>query len=61
MEVDPEKRADSYKKVQQKLIEQAYFIPVYLFPYTVATSNQVEDLAFDSQGYPLFNDVFLNK
>jgi peptide/nickel transport system substrate-binding protein len=58
LEIDPEKRADLYKNVQQKLIEQAYFIPIYLFPYTVATASQVEDLAFDSQGYPLFNDVF---
>lgn len=61
LEADSDKRADLYKNVQNKLIEQAYFIPIYLFPYTVATSNEVEDLSFDSQGYPLFNDVFINK
>ncbi|PKG22869.1 ABC transporter substrate-binding protein [Niallia nealsonii] len=59
LETDTAKRVDLYKKVQEKLIDQAYFIPIYVFPYTVAASNNVEGLAFDSQGYPLFNDVFL--
>jgi len=61
LETDTEKRVELYKQVQQKLIGQGYFIPIYVFPYTVATSNDVEGLAFDSQGYPLFNDVFINK
>ncbi|MED3961173.1 ABC transporter substrate-binding protein [Niallia taxi] len=61
LETDTEKRVELYKQVQQKLIGQGYFIPIYVFPYTVATSNDVEGLTFDSQGYPLFNDVFINK
>ncbi|MFP9130601.1 ABC transporter substrate-binding protein [Niallia sp. BSM11] len=61
LETDAAKRADLYKKVQQKLIGQGYFIPIYVFPYTVATSNEVKGLTFDSQGYPQFNDVFINK
>jgi peptide/nickel transport system substrate-binding protein len=61
LESDTEKRADLYKKVQQKLIGQGYFIPIYVFPYTVATSNDVNGLTFDSQGFPQFNGVFINK
>ena len=61
VEVDPEKRSDIYKRVQQKLIEQAVIIPVYDFPYTVAATKNVQGLKFDSIGYPLFFDVNLTK
>ncbi len=61
IETDLEKRSDIYKKVQQKLIQQAVIIPVYDFPYTVATTKKVNGLKFDSIGYPLFYDVNLTK
>lgn len=57
VESDPEKRAAIYKEVQKIIIDQAYIIPIYIFPYTVATSKKVDGIKFDTLGYPLFNDV----
>ncbi|MFP3126695.1 ABC transporter substrate-binding protein [Ectobacillus funiculus] len=57
VELDQEKRIAIYKKVQQKIIEEAWIIPIYVFPYTVAASKSVNGITFDSLGYPLFNDV----
>ncbi|MDP4104301.1 MAG: ABC transporter substrate-binding protein [Bacillota bacterium] len=57
VESDPAKRVEIYKKVQQKIIKDAWIIPIYVFPYTVAASKTVHGLTFDTLGYPLFNDV----
>lgn len=59
VELDQEKRIAIYKKVQQKIIDEAWIIPIYVFPYTVAASKTVNGITFDSLGYPLFNDVNL--
>ncbi|MGG3470351.1 ABC transporter substrate-binding protein [Neobacillus pocheonensis] len=61
VELDPAKREDIYKKVQQKIIKDAWIIPVYVFPYTVAASKEVKGITFDSLGYPLFNDANIEK
>jgi peptide/nickel transport system substrate-binding protein len=60
VELDPEKRIQIYKKVQQKIIDEAWIIPIYVFPYTVAASKSVNGIKFDALGYPLFNDVSIN-
>lgn len=60
-EQDAATRENLYKQIQNKLIEEVAIIPIYVFPYTVATSLQVQDLAFDSIGYPLFYDVNLTQ
>lgn len=57
VESDPAKRADIYEKVQQKIIDEAWIIPIYVFPYTVAAAKTVNGIKFDPLGYPLFNDV----
>ncbi len=57
---DEQKRADIYKQVQQLIHENAAIIPIYVFPYTVATVKNVEGIKFDLLGYPLFNDVKIN-
>ncbi|MDQ1003340.1 peptide/nickel transport system substrate-binding protein [Neobacillus niacini] len=57
VESDPAKRAEIYKKVQQKIIDEAWIIPIYVFPYTVAATKTVDGIKFDPLGYPLFNDV----
>lgn len=57
VELDQAKRTEIYKNVQQKIIEEAWIIPIYVFPYTVAASKTVNGIKFDSLGYPLFNDV----
>lgn len=61
VELDSAKRADIYKQVQQKIINDAVVIPVYVFPYTVATASDIQGLKFDSIGYPLFFDVNITK
>lgn len=60
VEFDQEKREQLYKNIQQKLIEEAVIIPVYVFPYTVASAINVEGITFDSVGYPLFYNVKLS-
>lgn len=57
VELDPAKRIEIYKKVQQKIIDEAWILPIYVFPYTVAASKTVKGIKFDALGYPLFNDV----
>lgn len=61
IEPDDKKRVELYKQVQQSIIDNAVIIPVYVFPYTVAASKTVKGLKFDSLGYPLFNDTFIQK
>ncbi|MEK3825105.1 MULTISPECIES: ABC transporter substrate-binding protein [Paenibacillus] len=57
VETDSAKRVDIYSQIQKYLIEQAVILPIYVFPYTVAASKNVEGIKFDTLGYPLFNDV----
>ncbi|WP_145335473.1 ABC transporter substrate-binding protein [Paenibacillus xylanexedens] len=57
VEKDSAKRVEIYSQIQKYLIEQAVILPIYVFPYTVAASKNVEGIKFDSLGYPLFNDV----
>ncbi|UUZ80154.1 ABC transporter substrate-binding protein [Paenibacillus sp. P26] len=61
VEQDPKKRVEIYKKVQHYIIDNAVILPIYVFPYTVAAAKSVSGLKFDSLGYPLFNDVNLQK
>ncbi|OCT11757.1 ABC transporter substrate-binding protein [Paenibacillus pectinilyticus] len=61
VEPDDKKRAELYKQVQKSIIDNAVIIPIYVFPYTVAASKTVKGLKFDSLGYPLFNDTFIQK
>lgn len=57
VETDSTKRVEIYSQIQKYLMEQAVILPIYVFPYTVAASKNVEGIQFDSLGYPLFNDV----
>ncbi|WP_434749595.1 ABC transporter substrate-binding protein [Paenibacillus amylolyticus] len=57
VETDSVKRVEIYSQIQKYLIEQAVILPIYVFPYTVAASKNVEGIKFDALGYPLFNDV----
>lgn len=60
-ELDVAKRADIYKKIQNHLFDQAYTIPVYVLPYTVAAKSSVHDLSFDTKGFPQFYDVWVEE
>ncbi|UNK19496.1 ABC transporter substrate-binding protein [Paenibacillus sp. N3/727] len=61
VEKDDIKREELYKKVQNYVIDNVIILPIYVFPYTVAASNSVQGLLFDTLGHPLFNDVSLQK
>ncbi len=61
VEKDDVRRAELYRNVQQYIRDNAVMVPIYVFPYTVATSKSVENLKFDPLGFPLFNDVRLTK
>ncbi|OAB47556.1 ABC transporter substrate-binding protein [Paenibacillus antarcticus] len=61
VESDQGKRIAIYKTIQKNIIDKALILPIYVFPYTVAASNAVKDVKFDTLGYPLFNDVNLLK
>jgi len=61
IESDDAKRAEIYKEIQRYIVEKAVILPIYVFPYTVAASKSVQGLVFDALGYPLFNDVSLQK
>ncbi len=60
VEKDTAKREQIYRNIQQRISDQAIIIPIYIFPYTVATSKSVQGLTFNYLGYPTFNDVKLN-
>lgn len=61
VEKDNAKREELYKNVQHYISDNAVIIPIYVFPYTVAADKSVQGLKFDKAGYPLFNDVNLQK
>ena len=61
VEMDLTKRAELYKEAQQILVDEVVSIPIYLLPYTIATSSDVQGIKFDSIGYPLFYDANITK
>jgi peptide/nickel transport system substrate-binding protein len=60
-EQDPAKRSEIYKKVQQFIVQNAATIPIYEFPYSLASSKKVTGIAFDYPGYPVFYDAWIQK
>jgi len=60
-ELNTEKRAELYKKAQEKIIEQVYSIPAYVLDYTVASSRKVHDISFDYPAWPVFYDTWIEQ
>jgi peptide/nickel transport system substrate-binding protein len=59
-EPDGESRAVLYDRVQRKLVDQAYAIPIYVLLYTIATIDSVHDLTIDTHGFPEFHGAWLS-
>ncbi|BBI35231.1 ABC transporter substrate-binding protein [Cohnella abietis] len=59
-EADPEKRIGIYKELQQYFVKNVVTIPMYVYPYTVASSKKVSGIAFDFPGYPVFYDAVIS-
>ncbi|WP_138756387.1 ABC transporter substrate-binding protein [Paenibacillus sinopodophylli] len=60
-ELDVENRKAIYSQIQHRIFDNVYSIPVYVFPYTVASTKALKDLSFDIHGFPLFYDAWLQK
>ena len=58
-EVDAEKRAAIYAKIQRVVLDRTYAIPTYVLKYNVATSQSVRDVAIDVNGFPVFYDTWI--
>jgi peptide/nickel transport system substrate-binding protein len=56
-EPDGPARADLYKKVQRKILDKTYAIPIYVLPYNVAVSKAVQGVSIDAHGFPEFYDA----
>lgn len=53
-------RADLYGQVQERVVEDAVTIPVYVPSSLVATQTYVQGLRRDPSGWPLFYDAWTN-
>jgi peptide/nickel transport system substrate-binding protein len=54
-----EDRVKAYAQAQRLIVEKTYSIPTYVLVYSVAAANQVQGLAIDVHGFPVFNDTWL--
>lgn len=55
---DPERRAELYRLIQERVNEQVSIIPIYIQSFLVASKDSVSGIAFDPVGYPTaFYDV----
>ncbi len=57
---DPAGRAEIYAEGQDRIVENVYGIPVYVYPYILGASAEVEGIGFDARAYPLFLDAWLS-
>jgi len=58
-EADVETRAELYRKVQAKLIEKTYAIPIYVLLYNIVTTTRVAGIGIDTHGFPQFHGAWL--
>ncbi|HYP97503.1 MAG TPA: ABC transporter substrate-binding protein [Polyangiaceae bacterium] len=54
-----DERVKVYGQAQRLILEKTYAIPTYVLVYSVAAANQVQGLAIDTHGFPVFNDAWL--
>jgi peptide/nickel transport system substrate-binding protein len=58
-EFDAAKRKQLYDNIEKKVAEEAFYIPIYILPYTIAATSNTKDLWLDQAGLPNFGDVWL--
>ena len=54
-----DERVKLYQQAQRLIVEKTYSIPAYVLVYSVAAANNVQGVAIDAHGFPVFNDVWL--
>ncbi|HEX7872342.1 MAG TPA: ABC transporter substrate-binding protein [Sphingobium sp.] len=47
-------RADYYRKVQHRIVDRAYAIPIYILPYNLVVASHVHGVVLDAHGFPDF-------
>jgi peptide/nickel transport system substrate-binding protein len=60
LEPDGTSRAEYYRKVQRKIIEKTYAIPIYVLLYNLAVAKRVQGVTIDAHGLPEFRDTWLD-
>jgi peptide/nickel transport system substrate-binding protein len=58
-ENEPEARAELYHKVQAKLIDKTYALPIYVLLYNIGTTDAVSGVTIDTHGFPQFHGAWL--
>jgi peptide/nickel transport system substrate-binding protein len=53
-EPDGPARAELYHKVQRKILDKTYAIPIYVLPYNLASARRVKGVSLDNHGFPEF-------
>jgi peptide/nickel transport system substrate-binding protein len=52
-------RAELYRRVERKIIEKTYGIPIYVLIYNLAVAAHVHGVQFDAHGFPEFREAWL--
>jgi peptide/nickel transport system substrate-binding protein len=58
-EADPDRRREIYARIQRRIVDQVYAIPVYVLPYTIGAVREAHGIAIDVHGFPLFADAWI--
>ncbi len=59
--LDPEKRLEVLKQVQQVVLEDAAMIPLYSDSFLIAARKELRGYKFDAAGAPMIYDVWLKR
>jgi peptide/nickel transport system substrate-binding protein len=57
--LDPAQRITLYARAQRLIVDKVYSIPTYVLNYSVAAANNVQGIAIDAHGFPVFSDAWL--
>ncbi|XVQ06730.1 ABC transporter substrate-binding protein [Spirillospora sp. CA-255316] len=58
---DLAQRTGLYRKVQQKVTEDAAVFPVYVFNYVLGSTKKVHGITWEPQAYPTFHGAWVTK
>jgi peptide/nickel transport system substrate-binding protein len=59
-EADGPARAEYYQKVQRKILDQTYSIPIYVLLYNLTLAQRTRGVGIDAHGFPEFHGAWLD-
>jgi peptide/nickel transport system substrate-binding protein len=59
-ESDGPARAEYYKKVQRKVLDKTYAIPIYVLVYNFAIAKRAHAITIDEHGFPEFHEAWVD-